>query len=79
MGATILYVVARFLKETEDDIYRIYTSDALRVLAMNGGFRGATYPTQRYAEMIHLKPSDTRSGEEIAADVIMQCGLKVKP
>jgi hypothetical protein len=34
---------------------------------------------QRYAELIDHAPKDTRSGEEIAADVISRCGLKVKP
>ena len=31
----------------------------------------------RYADLIDDKPKDTRSGEEIAADVIKKAGLKV--
>lgn len=78
MRATIVYVVARFRKEEEEAIYRIYASDALRVIAMNGGYHAASYPQKRYAEMLDIKPQETRTGDEIAADVIKKCGLKVK-
>ena len=68
------YMVARFLQETEDLSYRIYTTDMLRVVAMGQRIQSV----QRYAELIDHAPKDTRSGEEIAADVIQRCGLKVK-
>ena len=68
------YMVARFLQEREDLSYRIYTTDMLRTMAMGMKYQSV----QRYAELIDHKPRDTRSGEEIAADVISRCGLKVK-
>ena len=68
------YMVARFLQETEDLSYRIYTTDMLRIMAMGQRIQSV----QRYAEVIDYAPKDTRSGEEIAADVITRCGLKVK-
>ena len=68
------YMVARFLQETEDLSYRIYTTDMLRVVAMGQRIQSV----QRYAELIDHAPKDTRSGDEIAADVIQRCGLKVK-
>lgn len=68
------YMVARFLQETEDLSYRIYTTDMLRVVAMGQRVQSV----QRYAELIDHAPKDTRSGDEIAADVIQRCGLKVK-
>ena len=68
------YMVARFLQETEDLSYRIYTTDMLRVVSMGQRIQSV----QRYAELIDHAPKDTRSGDEIAADVIQRCGLKVK-
>lgn len=68
------YMVARFIQEREDLSYRIYTTDMLRTMAMGMKYQSV----QRYAELIDHAPKDTRSGEEIAADVISRCGLKVK-
>lgn len=68
------YMVARFFQEGEELSYRIYTTDMLRVVAMGQRVQSV----QRYAEVIDHAPKDTRSGEEIAADVITRCGLKVK-
>ena len=68
------YMVARFLQETEDLSCRIYTTDMLRVVAMGQRIQSV----QRFAELIDHAPKDTRSGDEIAADVIQRCGLKVK-
>ena len=68
------YMVARFLQDYEDLSYRIYTTDMLRTMAMGMKYQSV----QRYAELIDHAPKDQRSGEEIAADVISRCGLKVK-
>ena len=67
------YMVARFLQDYEDLSYRIYTTDMLRTMAMGMKYQSV----QRYAELIDHAPKDERSGEEIAADVISRCGLKV--
>jgi hypothetical protein len=67
-------MVARFLQDYEDLSYRIYTTDVLRTVAMGMKYQSV----QRYAELIDHAPKDERSGEEIAADVISRCGLKVK-
>ena len=68
------YMVSRLFQETEELSYRIYTTDMLRIMAMGQRIQSV----QRYAEVIDHAPKDTRSGEEIAADVIQRCGLKVK-
>ena len=39
-------------------------------------FKGP-YMTGKYLDLIAKKPVDNRTGEEIAADVIKKCGLKV--
>jgi hypothetical protein len=67
-------MVARFSQDYEDLSYRIYTTDMLRTMAMGMKYQSV----QRYAELIDHAPQDTRSGDEIAADVIQRCGLKAK-
>ena len=68
-------MVARFFEDIEDMSYRIYTTDMLRTAAMGMKYQSV----QRFEELLDHKPRDTRSGEEIVADVVAQCGLKVKP
>ena len=68
------YMVARFLQEREELQYRVYTTDMLRTAAMGMKYQSV----QRFEELLDHKPRDTRSGEEIVADVVAQCGLKVK-
>jgi hypothetical protein len=70
----VKYMVARSFQEREELEYRMYTTDMLRTMAMGMKYQSV----QRYAELIDHAPKDTRSGEEIAADVIQRCGLKVK-
>lgn len=38
---------------------------------------GGTYLTKRYTEIIHPIPEETRTGDEIAEDVIRRAGLSV--
>ena len=75
------YMVARFLKEQEDYAYRVYTTDTLQIIAQNTARLSrdgkGTYPSKRWVDLIDQKPVEKRSGDEIAADVINRCGLKV--
>lgn len=54
-------------RQMEEKAYCIYVTDTLRAL-IGGG-------CQRYADWIDPKPADTRTGTEIAVDVIRQAGL----
>ena len=69
------FIVALFQKEQEDMAYRIYVTDALKLLTENGN----QTLNIRFAELLEKrnKPQDNRSGEEIVADVIKRCGLVV--
>ena len=67
-------MVARFFEDIKDTSYRIYTTDMLRTMAMGMKYQSV----QRYAELIDHAPKDERSGDEIVADVVHRCGLKVK-
>lgn len=56
--------------DIEELAYRIYMSDKAYVLCQCSG--------TRYAEYIGLINADTRTGDEVAADVIKRAGLVVK-
>jgi hypothetical protein len=40
-------------------------------------FAGGEYLTERYADQLKAKPKDTRTGEEIVADVLRRGGIEV--
>jgi hypothetical protein len=69
------YTVARIQKEIETKAYRIYVTDSL--LCGLNAFRKEPI-TQRYADIIEWKQKeeDTRSGDEIVADLMRRAGLK---
>lgn len=56
--------------------YKVYVTDILKIIAENTAkFCGGSVPTVRYADLIEPKPKDTRSTEEVIADVNRKCGL----
>ena len=54
------YVLARIKQESRDEAYRFYVTDALKAL---GGF------DKRYADIIEFKPPETRTPDEIIANI----------
>lgn len=62
------YVEARVEKYKRDETYRIFVSESLR-LAPQGKFI-----TKSWHDIFDA-PVDTRSGDEIAQDVILNAGL----
>ena len=72
------YALARYQSHTREVAYRIYVTDCLRIMAENmAKYSGGTYLTKRYADVVKRRPSDNRTGEEIAAEVIEKAGLVV--
>lgn len=70
------YVVARYNEKQRDMAYRIYITDALKTITEDiAHANGGKYMTLRYYDVINPKPVDSRSGDEVAADVIMRLGL----
>lgn len=41
-------------------------------------FAGGSFVQAKYTDLISQKPQDNRTCEEITADVVRRCGLKVK-
>lgn len=72
--------MARLNERAKTEAYRIYVTDALRVVAENTArFASGNYIKARYADMIEPKKQDNRTGDEIVADIIKRAGLVVKP
>ena len=71
--------MARLNEREKTEAYRIYVTDALRVVAENTArFASGNYIKARYADMIEPKKQDNRTGDEIVADIIKRAGLVVK-
>ena len=65
------YVLAKTTEERTREAYRIYVTDMLFYQAQDMRL------TARYEDLIRPKRTDTRTGDEIALDVITRLGLKV--
>lgn len=71
--------MARFNESAKTEAYRIYVTDALRVVAENTAqYVGGNYIKARYADMIEPKKQDNRTCKEITADIVARCGLTIK-
>ena len=72
------YAVARLKEKQRDEAYRIYITDSLKLITENTAHfvEGGQYITKRWIEVVENKPTDNRSGEEIAMDVIKRAGLR---
>ena len=55
-----------------DKAYRIYVTDCLYILSKTQGAE----MRHRYADL--FKPQDTRTGDEIAMDIITRAGLQIE-
>ena len=67
------YAAARFSKDFRDAAYRVYVADSLYYSVQGKCL------TVRYTDVIDTnKKVDNRTADEIALDVIKNCGLVVK-
>ena len=72
----IEHCVSLFLKEQEEKRYRAYVTDTLMLISENTArfVSEGKYMNRRWADA--LKPQDNRTGDEIAAEVILNAGLR---
>jgi hypothetical protein len=53
-------------REAHADAYRVYVTDALKVICENTArYAGGSCIEMRYIDLINPKPEDTRTGEEV--------------
>ena len=72
------YVTTRYQSQQRDLIYRIYVTNCLRIITENTAKHvGGNYISAEYEDLINPKKKDNRTGDEIAADVIRNAGIKV--
>ena len=62
-------------QQAKDTAYRVYVTDCLKLIAENTGNISLKL---RYYDIIQPKKMDTRTGDEIVADIIKRAGLVVK-
>ena len=71
----IEHMIAEHDNRMHEKVYRSYMADLLKVLCES---MGATV-TERYIDLITDEPEEeTKTGDEIALEVITRVGLKVK-
>lgn len=71
--------MARFNEREKTEAYRIYVTDALRIMAENTArYAGGNCIKARYIDVVEPKKQDNRTCEEITADIVERCGLVVK-
>ena len=72
------YATARFNQHQRDLAYRIYVTDCLRMATENTAkMSQGAYTAARFYDIINPKPTDNRTGEEIAAEIINRAGIEV--
>lgn len=71
--------MARINEREKTEAYRIYVTDALRIVAENTAqYVGGDYIKARYIDVVEPKKQDNRTCEEITADIVARCGLTIK-
>lgn len=70
IGYVIEHYIAFFQKEQQEKAYRVYVTDALRIVTENTAKQGGgTYLTTRYADLIEPRKEETRTANEIIVDL----------
>lgn len=82
-GYVVQYCISLYRKKMENFAFRAYIADAL--YALNNNFAktiGGTEISTRFVDIVkpfgyeaQAEPEDTRTGDEIAADIILRAGL----
>jgi hypothetical protein len=64
-------------KAAEDELCRIYITDALKVIAENTALEGGKMMAKRYYDILNPGEEDNRTAEEIVEDVLSAAGIEV--
>lgn len=69
--------IALYEQEQRQEVWRIYIANGVKILTENTAtHKGAKALAKSYTDL--FKPVDNRTGDEVAADVIKKCRLKIK-
>ncbi len=76
--AVLVTLPHKIKQDAEDALYRLYIARCARVITENTAkASGGGYIKADFDDILHPKAKDTRTGDEIAADVIERAGLEV--
>ena len=64
-------------KQCEREILRRYITDGIQMITQNTAGRERLYLSIGYGDIINPKPEESRSAEDIVADVVKNAGLKL--
>lgn len=65
-------------RQCEQDIFCDYIANGIQMISENTARNaGGRYLSLSYMEIIHPKPVDNRTGDEIVEDIIRRAGLKI--
>lgn len=63
------------MREQKDKAYRVYVTDALKMMTENTAkYAGGGYIKARYIDIIDPPPEETRTGDEIIAQMKAKLG-----
>lgn len=74
-GYVIDHCIAAINNKHKEEAFRYYATDCLWLIA-NAWYQGKPMK-QRYYDLLHPKPVDNRTPQEIADDIARRAGLKV--
>lgn len=75
VNSTIGYKIKQ---DFETELHREYMAKCARICTENTAkLSGGSYIGLEYSEIIHPKPKDNRTAEEIVMDVIAKAGIEV--
>ena len=70
IGYVIEHYIAFFQKEQEEKTFKVYVSDALRLISENTAKQvGGSYISARYCDIIEPKKQEERTAEEVITDI----------
>lgn len=74
------HCISAFSERQRNKSYQIYVTDTLSHIAHNTGHfvSNGVAPSKRWIDIIEPKKEDTKTGDEVALEVIKKLGLKVK-
>ena len=77
-GALFPMLLAQLQKDGEREMLWHYIANGIKMLTENTAkIVGGSYLAVSYTDIVHPKPKDERTGDEIVADVIRDAGLKI--
>lgn len=70
------HCVTELERESKEHSYQVYVTNTLKMIAESvSKYGGGSYPAQTWIDITKPQPVDTRTGNEIVADIVSKAGL----